>query len=50
MKLFTIKAIITNDISDHIEQTLKIDVSSVDANNEVKGVFPIRGTTWTINQ
>jgi hypothetical protein len=50
MKLFTIKAIVTNDISNHVGLNLKIDVSSVVASNQVKAVFPIRGTTWIINQ
>lgn len=48
MRLATIKAILTNNISSHVGTQLKIDVESVESNAQEKGTFPIRGTTWTI--
>jgi hypothetical protein len=48
MKLFTIKVVMTSNVSSYIGQQLMIDVQSVDTNATVSGSFPIRGTTWTI--
>lgn len=48
MRLFTIKAIMTNAVSAYIGTQLMIDVTSVETTATVKGQFPIRGTTWTI--
>ena len=48
MKLFTIKAVLTGDVSYYLGQQLMMDVTSIDANANVTGSFPIRGTTWTI--
>lgn len=48
MKLFTIKAIMTNAISLHVGTQLMIDVTSIETTATVRGQFPIRGTTWTI--
>ena len=50
MRLFTIKATMTNTISAHIGTQLMIDVSSIETTATVKGLFPIRGTTWTISE
>ncbi|MBP9771860.1 MAG: hypothetical protein KBD16_02975 [Candidatus Pacebacteria bacterium] len=47
-RLFTIKAVLTSNVSSHIGKQLMIDVAGVTANASVKGAFPIRGTTWTI--
>ncbi len=47
-RLFTIKAVLTNNVSSYIGKQLMIDVTGVTANASVKGAFPIRGTTWTI--
>ena len=48
MRLFTIKATLTNTIYSYLGQQLMIDVTSIDTNANVTGSFPIRGTTWTI--
>lgn len=50
MRLFTIKAIIASNVSQYAGTQLMIDVSSVVTTASVRGVFPIRGTTWTIAQ
>lgn len=47
-RLFTIKARLTGDVFSHIGTQLKIDVTGVESNAQESGVFPIRGTTWTI--
>lgn len=47
-RLFTIKAVMANNVSSYLGKQLMIDVTAVDANASVKGAFPIRGTTWTI--
>jgi hypothetical protein len=48
MKLFTIKVVMSSNVSSYVGQQLMIDVQSVDTNATVRGSFPIRGTTWTI--
>ncbi len=48
MRLFTIKAMLSANVSAYIGQQLALDVISVDSNSAIKAVFPIRGTTWTI--
>ena len=51
MRLFTIKAMMSSDISAHIGTQLKIDVTSLKAEDvTVTGSFPIRGTTWTLSE
>jgi hypothetical protein len=50
MKLFTIKAVMTNAVSMYVGTQLMIDVSSIETTATVKGQFPIRGTTWTISE
>lgn len=52
MKLFTIKVVISNNISMNLGRDLKIDVASatVEGDIEIAARFPIRGTTWVINQ
>ncbi len=47
-RLFTIRAILTDDVSSYAGAQLKIDVTGVESNASEKGTFPIRGTTWTI--
>lgn len=49
MRLFTIKAVMNSNLSAYIGQKLMLDVVSVEATSKVSGMFPIRGTTWTIN-
>lgn len=48
MKLFTIKAVLTKNVTAFIGKQLMIDVVSVDTDATVKATFSIRGTTWTI--
>lgn len=49
MKLFTLKALLSNNVLPYIGQQLKLDVSNVDTNGKLtKTLLPIRGTTWTI--
>ncbi len=48
MRLFTIKAIMSNNLSAYVGTQLKIDVTGVDANATINGSFPMRGTTWTL--
>lgn len=48
MRLYTIKGVLTSNTSAYRGQQLMIDVTALDATASVKGVFPIRGTTWTI--
>jgi len=49
IRLFTIKAHLTANVSAYIGKNLMIDVTGVETNVLVKGVLPIRGTTWTIS-
>lgn len=48
MRLFTVKATMSPDVSQHIGAQLVIDVASLETEAEVRGQFPIRGTTWVI--
>ncbi|MBI4086430.1 hypothetical protein HY416_00395 [Candidatus Kaiserbacteria bacterium] len=48
MRLFTIKAVMSGDLSSYLGGQLAISVTSVDASAKVKGIFPIPGTTWII--
>lgn len=51
MRLFTIKAVVGRNVFSDLGKQLMIDVTSIDTTNTtagVKGLFPIRGTTWTI--
>ncbi len=50
MRLFTIKAIITQDVSMYVGLQLMIEVASIETTAAVRGQFPIRGTTWVIAQ
>ncbi len=49
-RLFTLKAIMADDVSDYVGDTLKLVVAGVDSRSGVKGTFPIKGVTWTIGQ
>lgn len=48
MRLFTIKAIMTRNISPYIGTQLIIEVQSIETVAAVRGRFPIQGTTWVI--
>ena len=49
-RLFTIKAIMSHNVSVHVGTLLMIDVTSIESSAAVAGTFPIRGTTFTIAQ
>jgi len=52
MRLFTIKAVITNNtgvLSQNFGKNLMLGLTSVDTNGSVRGVFPIRGVSWIIS-
>lgn len=50
MKLFTVRAIMSKNVSAYLGRTLMIDVTGLDTNaGTVQGVFPIRGTTLTVS-
>lgn len=48
MRLFTIKAILANDVAKHVGAQLKIDVIGVITTASIRNSFPVRGTTWTL--
>lgn len=48
-RLFTIRANLASNIQTEVGRQLMIDVTSIDSAAPIKGSFPIRGTTWTIN-
>lgn len=48
MRLFTIKAILANDVAKHVGAQLKIDVVGVITTAGIRNSFPVRGTTWTL--
>ncbi len=47
MRLFTIKAVLTKNLTPYLGRELKIIVTSMDTTASVKSQFPIYGTTWT---
>jgi hypothetical protein len=50
MKLFTLRAVLTKNVTPYIGKTLAIDLAGLDTNAAtVKGAFPLRGTTLTIS-
>lgn len=48
MKLFTIKAMMSNEIYSNIGKQLKLDIESISTNSLIKASFPIAGTTWIV--
>lgn len=48
VRLFTLKALLANNVSDYFGDTLKLQISGVESRSLVKGTFPIPGVTWTI--
>jgi hypothetical protein len=50
MRLFTIKAIMSQSLTPYIGTNLMIDVTSIESTAATQGSLPIRGTTWTIAQ
>ena len=48
MKLFTIKAVLTANVSNYVGKTLVLETSKVDTSATIKGTLPLRGVTWTI--
>ena len=49
MRLFTIKSVLTNNVTSYLGTQLKIDVTAIETDASVQGTFPIRGTTWLIS-
>lgn len=47
-KLFTIKAVLSTDVSAYVGSDIKLSVTSVDSNGAASGAYPISGTTWYI--
>jgi hypothetical protein len=47
-KLFTIKAILADELGSAVGKSLKIDVTGATSDGKVAGKFPIKGTTWTL--
>lgn len=47
-KLFTIRAVMAPVLSAFRGSNLTLDVTGVDTDASVQGIFPIRGTTWVI--
>lgn len=48
MRLFTIKATLSNTVVGNIGKDLKIDVTSLDVSTTKSNTFPIKGTAWVI--
>jgi len=48
-RLFTLKATLASNLSSHIGDTLKLEVTGVNSRSNIKGTFPIRGVTWTLS-
>lgn len=48
MRLFTIKAMLADNLTSYLGTQLKIVISDVDTKAAIKGKFPIYGTTWTL--
>lgn len=48
MRVITVKANLSNNVTANIGKTLMLEVSGIEANATLKGTFPIRGTTWTV--
>lgn len=51
MRLFTIKAHLPTNVLAQTGKTLRLELIAVSTTaKNIKGVFPIRGTTWTLSQ
>jgi len=48
MRLFTVKAILSGNVSAYLGTQLQLNVTSIDSTATAKGTFPIHGTTWVI--
>lgn len=48
MRLFTLKATISSNTQLSAGKQLMLDVASIKTNGSTQGLFPIRGTTWSI--
>lgn len=48
MRLFTIQARVSKDITAYLGEELRIDLAGLITDAKVQGVFPIRGTTWVL--
>ena len=50
MRLFTLRAIVSQNVADQIGKELSIDVASITSSKGTLGEFPIRGTIWVIGR
>ncbi len=48
MRVFTIKAILSKNVSTYAGQSLSIQLVGLESNASAKGMFPIAGAPWTI--
>jgi hypothetical protein len=48
LRLYTIKAIVSDQASKYAGSDLKLDVVSIETDASAKKTFPIRGTTWLL--
>lgn len=50
MRLFTLRAIVSQNVADQIGKEPSIDIASISSSKGTLGAFPIRGTTWVIGR
>ena len=48
-RIFTVKAMVSRSAAASAGKNLMLDVQSIDTDGRVAGVFPVRGTTWTLS-
>lgn len=48
-RIFTIKALLSKSTAASTGKNLMLDVASLDTDGAVAGLFPVRGTTWTLS-
>ena len=48
-RIFTVKAMVSRSAAASAGKNLMLDVQSIDTDGKVAGVFPVRGTTWTLS-
>jgi len=49
LRIFTLKAQLATSVATSVGTTLMLDVDSIDTNSKKAGMFPVRGTTWTLS-
>ena len=48
MRIINVRAILAGNVSADIGKQLQLNVTSLEADSNIKGTFPMPGTTWTI--